>query len=310
MEARVGRWEDIGNLPLRGKCDRNNNNNSIVAFTGLEKTRLREILKQRMSIDQKPLLPPLIAMPKPIPISSADAAEASSLSMSTGNQQQDGAETTPQFRPRSHYAQPYYQSTSNSMAAAPETMGRNPSPNHLPSQQQQQQSHGYDQSGAAGSSATPPPPPPSRATNNSGDQNAAGTGSRRLYGMNGGLAMSSDSPVDSYPGARPSFAHRSSFSQQRMQPSSQAAYPRAGNEDGATGGGNAGPPRRESGSRPNRHNQYAMASANGDAELPMINSNLKLVSCDSTALMQQVTQLQSSRSADQVVRTSTTAGRP
>uniref|UniRef100_A0A2S2NZM2 Junctophilin-3 n=1 Tax=Schizaphis graminum TaxID=13262 RepID=A0A2S2NZM2_SCHGA len=289
---------------------------------GLEKTRLREILKQRMSIDQKSILQPLISVPNAVGPSSSspDAADAASLSLSTNNLlytatgQQDAAETTPQFRPRSHYAQPYYQSTGGNQQQQQQQSGgfglpqssnmgqslarnsltpdtrQNSSPNHRP-----QQNHGHIQNSGGSSAAPTPPPPPSRPSSSSngiaGDQyhgntqNAGyGTGSiRRPYGQNGGGGAP--------PTARQSIVDRASFSQQRMpssSSSSHAAYSRA-NEDGM--GAGAASPRHDSTSRPSRYNQYEVG-VDDDTDPSLLRRNTKYVNRESLYSFQQVTQPQ------------------
>jgi len=263
-------------------------------------------------------------MPNPVgPTSPSDAADASSLSLSTNNLlysttggQQDAAETTPQFRPRSHYAQPYYQSTGsnhlqqqqqqqsgggvNSQSLAGQSyprnsltpeMRQNSSSNHHP-----QQNHGYNQN--SGGSSAPPPPPPSRANNNGiGDQypgNAQnsmyGAGARRQYGQNGSGGGAAGGSGGGPPTARQSVVDRASFSQQRMSSSSHAPYPRA-NEDGNSGGGVTGSPRRDSVSRPNRHNQYEVG-VDDDTDPSLLRRNTKYVNRESLYSFQQVTQLQ------------------
>jgi len=262
------------------------------------------------------------------PSSSSDAADASSLSLSTNNLlysttggQQDAAETTPQFRPRSHYAQPYYQSTGsnyhnqqqqqsggvNSQSSVGQSyprhsltpeMRQNSLSNHNPAYHHQQQNHGYNQS--SGGSSAPQPPPPSRANNSGhGDQypgNAQnsmyGTGPRRQYGQNGSSGGTVGGSGGGPPTARQSVVDRASFSQHRMSSSSShTPYPR-GYEDGSGGGGGgAGSPRRDSLSRPSRHNQYEVGF-DDDTDPSLLRRNTKYVNRESLYSFQQVTQLQ------------------
>jgi len=167
-------------------------------------------------------------------------------------------------------------------------MRQNSSSNHHPAHHYPQQNHGYNQN--SGGSSAPPPPPPSRANNNNGlgDQypgnaqnNMYGAGARGPYGQNG----SGGGP----PTARQSIVERASFSQQRMPASSSssyAPYPRA-NEDGY--GGAAGPSRRDSNSRPNRHNQYE-TGVDDDTDPSVLRRNTKYVNRESLYSFQQVTQ--------------------
>jgi len=286
-----------------------------------------------MSIDQKSILQPLI--PNPVgPTSSTDAADASSLSLSTNNLlysntggQQDAAETTPQFRPRSHYAQPYYQSTgSNHLqqqqqpqqqqqqqsggvnpqssvgqsyprnSLTPE-MRQNSSNNHHPAHNHPQQNNGYNQN--SGGSSAQPPPPPARPNNNGlmGDQypgnaqnNMYGAGARRPYGQNGSGGGAVGGSGGGPPTARQSMVDRASFSQQRMPSSSHGPYPRA-NEDGNGGGGGTDLPRRESVSRPSRYSQYEVG-VDDDTDPSLLRRNTKYVNRESLYSFQQVTQLQ------------------
>lgn len=304
----------------------NNTNYLLMLLTGLEKTRLREILKQRMSIDQKQILQPSMPLSNPAgPSSSSDAADASSLSLSTSNLlysptggPQDAAETTPQFRPRSHYAQPYYQSTGSNHnnqqqfggvnsqsyvgqsyprnSLTPE-MRQNSLSNHNPAYHHQQQNNSYNQS-SSGYSA-PPPPPPSRAHNNGfGDQypgNAQnsmyGTGPRRHYGQNGSGGGTFGGSGGGPPTARQSVVDRASFSQHRMSSSSHTPYPRGYDDGSGGGGGGAGSSRRDSLSRPNRHNQYEVGF-DDDTDPSLLRRNTNYVNRESLNSFRQVTQQQ------------------
>lgn len=194
-----------------------------------------------MSIDQKAaMLPPMMSMQQSVgSLSPPDLpADASSSSLSANNQMftggggpmpfdsKDPTETTPQFKPRSHYAQPYYQSTSggqqqqqqqqsmspggggggnmqNAMGQSyprnsltPETRQNSMGDHHLhhPShQQQQQQQMGYNQTNAAG--AQPPPlPPSSRMSNNVANNNMNSN-------MNNNNMNNVNSNDNQYPGA-------------------------------------------------------------------------------------------------------------
>ncbi|KAL4100633.1 hypothetical protein QTP88_020669 [Uroleucon formosanum] len=293
---------------------------------GLEKTRLREILKQRMSIDQKSILQPLIPIPNPVgPTSSSDAADASSLSLSTNNLlysntggQQDAAETTPQFRPRSHYAQPYYQSTGsnhlqqqqqqqqqqsggvNSQSSLGQSyprnsltpeMKQNSSNNHHPGHHPPQQNNGYNRN--SGGSSAQPPLVPSRPNNNglvdqypdNAQNSMYGAGARRPYSQNGSGGGAVGGGGGGPPTARQSMVDRASFSQQRMSSSSYAPYPRA-NEDDNGGGGGAGWPRRDSVSRPSRPNQYEVG-VDDDTDPSLLRRNTKYVNRESLYSFQQ-----------------------
>lgn len=152
----------------------------------------------------------------------------------------NGAETTPQFKPRSHYAQPYYQSTGNGNvqpqqqpsagggnarnsigpgyaprnSLTPDARQNSLGDHHLQHGQQHQQ-FGYGQNNVQYS---PPPVPPSRTMNNAAaanddqlypggagipQQQSSGYGAggrRRSYGQNG--------PGGGMPGPRQSLVDR------------------------------------------------------------------------------------------------------
>lgn len=289
-----------------------------------------------MSIDQKSILQPLIPIPNPVgPTSSSDAADASSLSLSTNNLlysntggQQDAAETTPQFRPRSHYAQPYYQSTGsnhlqqqqqqqqqqsggvNSQSSLGQSyprnsltpeMKQNSSNNHHPGHHPPQQNNGYNRN--SGGSSAQPPLVPSRPNNNglvdqypdNAQNSMYGAGARRPYSQNGSGGGAVGGGGGGPPTARQSMVDRASFSQQRMSSSSYAPYPRA-NEDDNGGGGGAGWPRRDSVSRPSRPNQYEVG-VDDDTDPSLLRRNTKYVNRESLYSFQQVTQLQTGGTA-------------
>jgi len=117
-----------------------------------------------------------------------------------------------------------------------------------------------------------------------------GAGARRPYGQNGSGGGAAGGSGGGPSMSRQSIIDRASFSQQRMPSSSHAAYPRA-NEDGAGVGGGTGSPRRDSASRPNRHNQYEVG-VDDDPDGSLLRRNTKYVNKESLSSFQQVTQLQ------------------
>lgn len=184
-------------------------------FLGLEKTRLREILKQRMSIDQKNLMAMQHSAGPALP---PETGDASSLTMSMSNlmfnsggqsthDSKDAAETTPQFKPRSHYAQPYYQSTAGGSNQQPTTsggsgqnsMGQATSYGRnsvtMETRQNSLVENHYNSGYNQNKSPTPPPLLPNRMHNTNNDQyqgggnsqsSMYGGGNRRSYGLNSG----------------------------------------------------------------------------------------------------------------------------
>lgn len=274
----------------------------------MEKTRLREILKQRMSIDQKAaMLPSMMNMQNssglvpPLEQTDASSSLASNhLYNSGGSGQQsfdskDVAETTPQFKPRSHYAQPYYQSTGNNHNQQQQQHQQLPTTsqnsisqaytrNNVTSERRQnsltdnlhhQQQHGYNQNNMS----TQPSPPPSRMNSNNDQypgagnlQNnfscgGAGSGNRRSLGQNGG--------------ARQSLIDRSST----------ASHPVYHHNDDSGGGGRGtfggGSQRRDSNSRLQR--DYRQYDGTGEEDTDSsLRRNTKYVNRESLYSFQQV----------------------
>lgn len=226
----------------------------------------------------------------------------------------DGAETTPQFKPRSHYAQPYYQSTSgggnhlqqqqpstssgggggnvrNSIgqtyprnSLTPETRQNSLADYHPQSQHQQQPSYsGYNQNNVASSQ---PPQIPSRsipvpaAMNDqypgAGNQQPgySGGGSRRSFAQNSSGGGGGGMPTQS-PG-RQSLIDRS--------------YHRNDNGSGSSGGLQ----HRESMNRANRPGQYDGRGGSGDddTDSAVLRRNTKYVNRESLYSFQQVTNVE------------------
>lgn len=255
-------------------------------FIGLEKTRLREILKQRMSIDQKNLLAMQHSAGPALPPETGDASSLtmsmSNLMVNSGGQpthdSKDAPETTPQFKPRSHYAQPYYQSMAGGSNQQPSTSGgggQNPmgqtsyGRNSLAMETRQNslvENHynsGYNQN----KSPTPPPLLPNRMNNVNNDQyqgsgnpqsSMYGGGNRRSYGGAGGA---------------PAVAPR----QNQMDRQSRR------NDEGG------GLQYREAGNRVYGPGQYEGSGVDDDTESSVLRRNTKYVNKESLYSFQQVT---------------------
>lgn len=99
-------------------------------FSGLEKTKLRDILKQRMSTDQKPSVPVPEPDPALLPMAHMDYAAAASHPQYDPKDMDES-----QFKPLSHYAQPYYRSNA----------GDNGAQQQQYQSQQHRQNHQYPQ---------------------------------------------------------------------------------------------------------------------------------------------------------------------
>lgn len=269
----------------------------------MEKGRLREIMKHQL--EQNAM------QSQPVPTqysagmaSAPNAVGASSLSMSTSNLQygggggsgsgqqsfdfKDAAETTPQFKPRSHYAQPYYQSLGNNQqqmmggsggqmygrnSLTPET--RKPSIGDQYNSHPQQQQYGF---GAGNTSAGPPPPlpPSSRMSNIANDQYPSasyqqnpmygGGGPRRSFGQNGSVRQQ--------PGRQSLIDRSSSYAANNYR-----------NDDGA----GAGPQYYDNGTRFNRsHNQFDSGGAEDETDPSLLRRNTKYVNRESMYSFQQV----------------------
>lgn len=264
-----------------------------------------------MSIDQKAaMLPPVTntqhsggPAPLPEPTDAPSSSTANLMYNSGGSGQQsfdskDVAETTPQFKPRSHYAQPYYQSTSNNHGPQQQqlpTTSQNPigqtyARNSLTPERRQssltdslhhQPQHGYNQN----STVAQPPPPPCRMNSNSEQYPGPGNvqnapsygagGNRRSLGQNGG--------------ARHSLADRSGNP-------SHAVYYR--NDDGGAGGGNGGTgvggaagggsQRRDSNGRLHRDYRQYDGTGEDDTDPSVLRRNTKYVNRESLYSFQQV----------------------
>lgn len=285
------------------------------------------------------MLPPMMSMQQSVgSISPPDVpADAPSSSLSANNllfsggggsgggplpfDSKDSTETTPQFKPRSHYAQPYYQSTSGGQqqqqqpsmslsggggnvqnpmgqsyprnSLTPETR-QNSMGDHLHHPSHQQQQIGYNQSNAAGAQP-PPPPPPSRMSNNVANNNIINSnnninindnqypGASNMQGpMYGGGGGPRRSFGQNGIGGGPPGARQSLIDRSST---SHAAYVRQDDS------GNGPQPHRDS--RVYRQNQYdsggggSMDDESADPSLPR--RNTKYVNRESLYSFQQVT---------------------
>jgi hypothetical protein len=284
----------------------------------LDKTKLREIMRQRLSMDQKAMQSQPGAVQNSAGMTSApEAVGASSLSMSTNNLQYGGggggaggsgqqsfdskdaaAETTPQFKPRSHYAQPYYQSTGNNQqqmmggsggmqnpmgqsygrnSLTPESRKPSIADHHGPSHVQQQQ-YGYGASNASAAGPPPPLPPSSRMSNVANDQ-YPGTGNQQnsVYGGGGG-------------GPRRSFGQNGGVRQLPTRQSLVDRSPSRAANNYRDDEGAVGPPlQRDNGARYGRgHNQYDTGGVEDETDPALLRRNTKYVNRESLYSFQQV----------------------
>ncbi|XP_050426900.1 junctophilin-1-like isoform X2 [Adelges cooleyi] len=213
---------------------------------GLEKTRLREILKQRMSMD--PALsgamgavapgPPVPAPPEKNSVTFGGdfpSARSSSFDSASKDIASGGPSAESQFKPKSHYAQPYYQSTSSNQIPASSSQSNysNNKPAYSPrnsladtsrvhnnsmsasnggnynsynNNNNNNSSSGYRTNDYHGTGKQPAPPPPLSPFS----QNGGGGGNQnRPYGGGGGGGSGSSRSGD---GRRQSTAHQPSTS--------------------------------------------------------------------------------------------------
>lgn len=221
----------------------------------------------------------------------------------------DAAETTPQFKPRSHYAQPYYQSTSgggnhlqqqqpstssaggnvhNSIgqtyprnSLTPEKRQSSLADYHPQSQHQQQPSYsGYNQNNVV---SPQPPQIPSRSIPVPGTMNDQYPGAgNQQPGYSGG-------------GSRRSFAQSSSGGGVMPMQSTgrQSLIDRSYQRNDNGSGSSSGLQHRESMNRVNRPSQYDSRGGSGDDETDsaVLRRNTKYVNRESLYSFQQVTNI-------------------